>query len=389
MSKVLEPGAQKLIDTQKVISQEGQQFTYEIVINGAVQKDSYEKLLATRMKDVEVKGFRKGEAPREMAEPKVYDDVIKDVINLLVNYAVEELLAEEEIIATTGPEVDKVDFVMVETPLKFTVKINKLPNYKLPNTKKLKVKNPDVSIDEKDIKTARENLWTEWLKKAKDEDKKEFTELNDAWVEKHLGIPKVTTVKELDGLLKHELEHSKLHQEEDRLVGESLDKAIEMMKIEVPANVTDATVERNMKAQEEQFKKYGITFQDYLKHYKKTEEEYKQEIIDSSEKKFKEDVFWTLFIKDRKIKIDPKDPKDIVFVNYAASAMKIKPDAKLSRQQVDAIMQTSAMYKAVQVFREEIGLKSHEEPVADFAAPPTKNDDAKVEEEKGKKEDKK
>jgi len=176
-----------------------------------------------------------------------------------------------------------------------------------------------------------------------------------------MKIPNIKTIGDLDKLLVEELEHAKLHQEEDLLVNESLAKAIASMNITVPEGMAEKTLERNKQSQEEQFKKYGITFEEYLKHYNKTEEDYKKEVIVSAEKRFKEDVFWTLFIKARGIRIDPKDPKDIVYINYAASAMQVKPEDKLSQRQVDVILQTAAMYKAVQVFREEIGLKGHVE----------------------------
>jgi len=361
MAQLLEPGAQKLIGSKKVITQVGNVYTYEITVNGAIQKESYERLFQARNKDTEIKGFRKGEAPRNLVEQQIYSEVVKDLTNLLINYSVEELLVDEQIIATTTPDVEKVNFTMVETPLSFTLKIDSLPDYKLPDIKKFQVKQPTITVKPEDVETARKNLWEEWVKKAKDEEKKEYAELTDAWVEKQMKIPNIKTISDLDKLLVEELEHAKLHQEENLLVNESLAKAIASMNITVPEGMAEKTLEKNRQSQEEQFKKYGITFEEYLKHYNKTEDDYKKEVVESAEKRFKEDVFWTLFIKARGIKIDPKDPKDIVYINYAASAMQVKPEDKLNQRQVDVILQTAAMYKAVQVFHEEIGLKRHVE----------------------------
>ncbi len=362
MAQLLEPGAQKLISSKRVVKHEDTIYEYEITVNGAVQKEVYEKLFAAKAKEVEVKGFRKGEAPRNIVEPQIYGDVSKEMINLMINYSVEELLTEEKIIAITTPDVLDAKFTMVESPLVFTLKIDRLPDYKLPDMKKFQVKEPKIEVSEEDIKTAKENLWKEWEKKAKEEDKKEYAELSDAWVENQMKIPNVKTVAQLEVLLREELEHAKLHQEQDKVVSDTLEKVISTVGIKVPAYAVEKSVEANKKAQEEQMKQYGITFADYLKHYNKTEEEYTKEVSEQSEKRFREDVFWTLFIKDRGIKINPQDPKDIVYINYAASAMRIKPDEKLSQRQVDVILQTAAMYKAVQQFRDEIGLKAHEEP---------------------------
>jgi len=195
MAQLLEPGAQKLIGSKKVISQVGNVYTYEITVNGAVQKDSYERLFQARNKDVEIKGFRKGEAPRNLVEQQIYSEVVKDLTNLLINYSVEELLADEQIIATSTPDVEKVNFSMVETPLSFTLKIDRLPDYKLPDVKKFQVKQPTITVKPEDVETARKNLWEEWVKKAKDEEKKEFSELTDAWVEKQMKIPIMKKLK--------------------------------------------------------------------------------------------------------------------------------------------------------------------------------------------------
>ncbi|WKZ23933.1 MAG: trigger factor [Candidatus Dojkabacteria bacterium] len=362
MAQLLEPGAQKLVGAKKIVSQEGSQYIYEITVNGAVQKDAYEKIFAAKSKEIQIKGFRKGEAPRNLVEQQIYQEVIKDLTNLLVNYSVEELLADEGIIATSSPEVESVTFTMVESPLVYRLKIDKLPDYTLVDTRNYTVKLEKSEVSTEDIETAKKNLWEEWVKKASEEDKKTYEALSDVWVKEQMKIPNVETVQALEGLLREELEHAKLHQEEDRLVNEALAKVIADMKIVTPQSVIDKNFESTRQSQEAQFKQYGITFADYLKHYNKTEEQNEKEIRDAAEKRFKEDVFWTLFIRDRKIKVDPQNPQDVVFINYAASSLRIKPDEKLSQRQIDVILQTAAMYKAVQLFKQEIGLQPHEEP---------------------------
>lgn len=362
MAQLLEPGAQKVIGSKKVVSQQDNLYTYEITVNAALQKEVYERLFTAKSKEVEIKGFRKGEAPRNIVEQQIYQDIVKDLVNLIVNYSVEELLSDEEIIAITSPEVEKVNFTVVESALTFTVKIDRLPDYKMPEIAKFVVQPPKAEVTTEDVAQAKTNLWAEWEKKASDADKAEFKELSDIWVEKKMNIPNVKTIAQLEVLLKEELEHAKLHQEEDKLVNEALAKVVESMKISVPQSYVEKSVEANKKSQEEQFQKYGITFEEYLKHYNKTAEEYAKEVETQATKRFREDVFWTLYIKNKGIKINPQDSKDVVFINYAASAMQVKADEKLSQRQVDMILQTAAMYKAVQQFREEVGLKPHEEP---------------------------
>jgi FKBP-type peptidyl-prolyl cis-trans isomerase (trigger factor) len=97
MSQLLGTDKQKYIASKNLVKDENGKKEYEVTLNQAVQKEVYEKIYALRAKEVEIKGFRKGEAPRSMVEGQIYNDLTNDVLNLLVNYAVDELLDEEKI----------------------------------------------------------------------------------------------------------------------------------------------------------------------------------------------------------------------------------------------------------------------------------------------------
>lgn len=362
MAEVLTPDASqaKIIQTKVVKSNVENLVEYEITVNAALQKDVYERLFANRAKDIEVKGFRKGEAPRTAVEPQLYNDLMKDLTNVLVNNAVEELIYDNNIVTLSMPEVENISLSMVEVPLKFTVKVQEIPEYKIPDTKKYAITVKGADADEKEIEDAFKNLWEDWKKRAKDEEKAKYTEATDEWVAETMKLPNAKNLADLKKLIKEELEHSKLHEQEEKQIGEALDKMMAEMKITVPEKVVKTTVEQTIASQLEKTKKFGLTWEDYLKQYGKTEEEFKKEVADSFEKQYKEEIFWTFYIRARNLKIDTESQDDAVFINYAAASLGIKTTDKLSQNDINRILRTAALYKALQALRVELGIKLHD-----------------------------
>ncbi|WKZ30145.1 MAG: trigger factor family protein [Candidatus Dojkabacteria bacterium] len=350
----------KIIQSKKVLKEENGTIEYEVRINEALQKDVYEKLFAEKAKEIEMKGFRKGEAPRSMVESQIYNDVTNNMVNALINNAVGELLEEEKITVILMPEVTNITFTVIETPIAFVVKIQPIKDYALPDMKKHQIEIGDLAPAEKEIDDAMKSVWEEWNKRAKDEDKAQYTEMSDTWVETQLNVPNVTTIAGLRDMVKEELEHSKLHEVEDQKISEALKAIIESMKIEVPAEFVSKNVEQSITQQKERLTKGGSSWDAYLTQYKKTEDEIKSDLTELYSQQYREEVFWRIFIKTRKIEIDPANKEDATLINYAAANIGARPEDKLSQEAVERILRTATMYKALRTLREELGLKEHD-----------------------------
>lgn len=359
MAELLTPGDNKIITSKKSSKGESGYTLYEIEINGALQKQVYESAYAKKAKDVDMKGFRKGEAPRTMVEPQIYSDLSKEVVNTLINNAVEELLADDKLMTIIMPEVTEINFSVIETPIKFTVKIQVLKDYKIPDLKKFAIKLDEVKASEEDVEKTLTNLWEDWTKRVKGEQKDKFKEISDEWVASIMNLPNVKTIEELKQVIRDELAHSKLHEEEDKKISETIQNIIGEMKVEVPEDFIKENVETSIKSQIERTTKYGMKWEDYLKHYKKTDEQVRQEIADNIRKQYSEEVFWAFFVRTRDIKIDPQNKEDAVFVNYAASNMGIKTNEQINQEGVTKIFRMATIYKALRQLRHELGLEEH------------------------------
>ncbi|GEM_PF-3113333 len=360
MAELIGTSDPKVISSMKQTKKEEFLIEYEVTVSGTLQKQVYDRLLDLKIKDVELKGFRKGEAPRTMVEPQVYSEVTEAMANTLINAAVEELLETEKIMTITLPDVTNVAFTMVESPLAFTVKIQPIGNYNLPDMSKNQIVVGDQEVTEKEIIDTIERMWQDWVKKATDEDKAQFTEVTEEWIEKKLNLPNVKSKAELEKVIKEELAHIKVHESEDKQIGGLLEKTTETMGIKVPPDFLEKNVEASIKSQKERIAKYGMTWETFLQSYKVTEEEFKKDLEESLSRQYKEDIFWTLYVKDRNIQIDTKSKDDAVFINYAASNMGVKPEQQLDQQTINRILRTAALYKALRELRKEVGLADHD-----------------------------
>lgn len=117
------------------------------------QEKAYKKLAA----NVEIKGFRKGHAPEELARKSISTEkMIDEAINSMLQGVFNEVLKEEKLQPFARPSVDVTKVSDSELQLKFTIVL--APEVKLGKYKGLAVKKAEVKVEEKEIDEAIEKL---------------------------------------------------------------------------------------------------------------------------------------------------------------------------------------------------------------------------------------
>lgn len=100
---------------------------------------------------VSAKGFRKGKVPADVAKKQLDPSVLANrVIELAVNKALFEAFNQEDLNPLDQPKVDITKFVP-EQELEFKAVVPVVPEIKLPDYKKLKVKKTVAKVTDKDI----------------------------------------------------------------------------------------------------------------------------------------------------------------------------------------------------------------------------------------------
>ena len=117
------------------------------------QDKAFQKLAG----NLEVKGFRKGKVPTDIAKKHIdQGSIFNEAINMSLQPSFEEVLREEKLQPFARPSVDVTKVSDTELELKFIIVL--APEVKLGNYKGLAVKKEAIKVEEKEIDEAIEKL---------------------------------------------------------------------------------------------------------------------------------------------------------------------------------------------------------------------------------------
>lgn len=115
-------------------------------------------------KDLEIEGFRKGKAPKEIIEKKVgKENILVEAADLAVKENYQKAVLENKIKAISHPKIDILKLAP-GNPFIFRAKLEVLPEIKLPDYEKIasKIKRKKISVEEREVNDA-----LKWLQKSR------------------------------------------------------------------------------------------------------------------------------------------------------------------------------------------------------------------------------
>ena len=119
----------------------------------AAQEKAFKKLA----KNLELKGFRKGSVPEEMARKHIdTGSIFNEAINSMLQPAFDEVLREEKLQPFSRPSVDVTKVSDSELQLKFIIIL--APEVNLGKYKGLGIKKDEVKVSEEEVKEAIDKL---------------------------------------------------------------------------------------------------------------------------------------------------------------------------------------------------------------------------------------
>ncbi|MBI3118975.1 MAG: trigger factor, partial [Candidatus Hydrogenedentes bacterium] len=120
-------------------------------------QESYDELRST----AEVPGFRKGKAPQKLLENKFGKAVRNEVTEKLVSAAFQKLVKDEDLKPIALPDIDGLEELKQrkeDDPLQFTFKFEVAPRCELGKYRGIEIERPVVTVDEKDVDEAIEQV---------------------------------------------------------------------------------------------------------------------------------------------------------------------------------------------------------------------------------------
>ncbi|MCD6193413.1 MAG: trigger factor [Candidatus Aminicenantes bacterium] len=129
----------------------------EIEISPEKVQEEYNRILERYRRQVKLKGFRKGMAPRELVESVYREDIEHSVTNSLVPDVLEKILRQENLNPADTPVVKEIKFKAGQ-PLTFVAEFDVWPEFKLPDYHQIKITKKKPRVTQKDIEVTLKQL---------------------------------------------------------------------------------------------------------------------------------------------------------------------------------------------------------------------------------------
>ncbi|MDO4271763.1 MAG: trigger factor [Candidatus Saccharibacteria bacterium] len=138
---------------------------FAVVVSKDVITKNHSAAIKRLGKDAKISGFRKGHVPMEVLEKAIDPAQLASVeLDGAINQTVIELIEAEDLQLLDQPKVEVTKYVPNDT-LEISVEIEVVPPVKLADATKLKVKKPEVEIDDEQIDDVIARLRTSAAKK--------------------------------------------------------------------------------------------------------------------------------------------------------------------------------------------------------------------------------
>jgi FKBP-type peptidyl-prolyl cis-trans isomerase (trigger factor) len=281
----------------------------EVEITGEItaeaMSDMRTKALTKLKETVELDGFRKGNAPENMIVAKVGEmAILEEASELALSQAYPEILDEEKIDAIGRPQIN-ITKMAPGNPLEFKIKTSLSPDIKLGDYKKIaeesKKEDKGIEVTDEEIETVimeiRRSVAHSKMHQhgnleehdhshgeIKDED---LPEMDEQFLKEIGGF---ATVEDLKAKIKENLAYEKEAKAKDKHRTGIIEKIIEDSKMDIPQIIIDAEIEKMLAQFKDDVARSGISYEEYLTHIKKSEDDIKKEWQETAEKRAKAQI---------------------------------------------------------------------------------------------------
>ncbi len=294
----------------------------KIVVDEKELETYHDKALTAVQQAVEVDGFRKGNAPEDLIVKKYGDMVIlEEMANFALRAAYVKAVEDHKLNPISDPQVT-ITKIAKNNPLELTITVPVMPDITLPSYKKIAKEavtdGEKIEVTDKDIEVVLEELRKgratqhahdheghdhahdhhdheghdhhdhdhTHVEEAKEGDvKKEVVlpELNDEFAQS-FG-PEFKTLAELKSKVSENLKLEKEQKLREKRRTAIMEKLVAETKTELPDVIIEGELNNMLAQMRADITRFGGTWEEYLAHSKKTEEEIKKDWISDAHKR--------------------------------------------------------------------------------------------------------
>lgn len=325
---------------------------FKITIPSDNFEKSYKAILKDQLKDTEMKGFRKGKLPEDIIGQPVKQSIRFETFDKLAPFYIQTALTKENVTPIAPPEYKDLPKLDMGKDIEFTINITVMPEFKLGNLKKIKIKKESLKIEDKELEDT--------LSELKKSQKTEVKEINDDWtkeVTKILGLKDINSLEDFKNYIKNALLEQKEHMIMHRNQEDALKQAIVLSNIVIPEAAIKYEAQERERSFNNEMKQRGVKVEDFIKANNTTIEEMRKLWEQDSKEAIEADVFLSLYMKDRNIVVSDDDVKAKIDNIKKSAPENMDMSVYDNPDWVAYVKRVEEKEKTFEAFTKEIGLE--------------------------------
>jgi FKBP-type peptidyl-prolyl cis-trans isomerase (trigger factor) len=238
-----------------------------VEFEGELDAENFEKHRGQALKelaeDLEIPGFRKGNAPAEIVEKSLpAGKILERMAILAIAEIYPELIREHKIEAIGKPEIT-ITKLAPKNPLGFKIKTAILPTWQLPDYRGIAEKEPvldEIIVTDEEFKNTIETI-----RQMRKNEAGELPIYDDEFVK---GIGKFTDIADFEKKLRENIKLEKETKEKDKRRLKIIRAILEATPIDLPQIIVDYELENLVHQFKHDVERSGLKLDDYLANAK-------------------------------------------------------------------------------------------------------------------------
>lgn len=348
----------------KVNKLPGSQVELEISLPADLLVPARKKALENLSNSLNIAGFRNGHIPENIVIQTAGEGrVLDDTADIVLQEHFSEIIAQEKFDIIGRPQIS-VTKLALGNPIEFKATFAVLPNFELPDYKKIasslakasadkeeKIEVSDKEVADVLLQIRKNKAHFDWHKANPD-----HKEHNHPDLEKEENLPPLDDelaksagnfkdLAELKEKIKENIVIEKTNRNKDKKRAEIMEELAKNTKMELPEILIESEIKKSIAQMKDDIERMKGKWEDYLTHTKKTEDDLKKDLRESSERKAKIQLIFNKIAEAEKI-----EPNKEILENEVKEVMKHYPEAseQNARIYVSTILQNSAVLKLLE-----------------------------------------
>lgn len=329
------------------------------------------KVIKNFCESIEIAGFRKGHVPENIAIEKVGESkILEEAADILLNEHFPKIIEQarlperQEKLDILGRPKISVTKLALGNPVEFKVNFAVYPEFELPDYKKIakesldikresqeKIETTEKEVEDVLLQIRKNKAHFDWHKTHPEEKDHNHPDFEKPTLGGEENLPELTdefakeagnfkNLNELKEKIKENIINEKTIRQSEKRRAEIMEALLKNTKIELPEILIESENEKALAQMKDDVARMGAKWEDYLSQTKKSEEDLKKDLKESSEKKAKIQIIF----------------------NKIAEAEKLSPNKEILENEVKNIMahykdaseQSARIYVATLLLNQEV-----------------------------------